>query len=67
MSVEAVDEFLTLRVIDNGVGVGAGIRPGGRGIANVTARARELAGEATIGDATPGGTEVVWRVPGRRG
>jgi signal transduction histidine kinase len=57
------EDFLTLRVADDGIG----IPPGGRrsGLSNLAHRAEELGGELRLGAAgvDGAGTELVWRVP----
>jgi PAS domain S-box-containing protein len=60
--VEVDDAFVTLRVVDNGVGIADGaVR--GHGLANLEARAGALGGTCTIGPANGNGTRVEWRVP----
>ena len=54
-----------LCVADDGSG-GAATRRGGRGLANMHRRARELGGELAI-ESDAEGTRVVLRLPGRRG
>jgi signal transduction histidine kinase len=55
---------LVATVTDDGVGVTAPARPGGRGIDNMARRAESLGGEARV-DPGPArkGTTVTWRVP----
>ena len=52
---------LTLRVSDNGVGMGPASRRSG--LANLAERAAELGGKLVIGPAEGGGTQLDWRVP----
>jgi two-component system, NarL family, sensor histidine kinase DevS len=60
--VEVGDETVTLRVVDDGVGIADGaVR--GHGLANLEARAGALGGTCTIGPADGHGTRVEWRVP----
>ena len=54
---------LTLRVVDDGTGVGAERRPGGRGLANMEARAARLGGSVLVKPGAQAGTVVEWRVP----
>src|SRR5207244_2813986 len=58
------DSELVAKVVDNGVGVGEGERPGGRGLANMEQRAEAIGGTVSV-DAGPDGkgTSVTWRVP----
>lgn len=56
-----VDDFVALRVRDNGVGIGDSGRRSGLG--NLTDRATCLGGGFTVALAAGGGTELVWRVP----
>ncbi len=60
--VEVDDQAVTLRVVDDGVGVSAdAVR--GHGLANLEARAGALGGTCTIAPADGHGTRVEWRVP----
>lgn len=53
---------LSLRVDDDGRGIGP--NPGaGRGLVNMTHRARTLGGTLEVGDREPSGTRVAWTVP----
>jgi signal transduction histidine kinase len=52
---------LTLRVRDNGTGIGGTTRRSG--LANLRNRAAELGGTLVVGPAPGGGTELVWSVP----
>ncbi len=62
LRLEVVESTLTLTVTDDGIG-GSGEPHSGNGLPNLTWRAESLGGALTIGDADPGGTTVVWRVP----
>ena len=53
--------MLTLRVVDNGVGIGLQTRRSG--LLNLANRAEELGGEMQVTAAEGGGTELEWRVP----
>ena len=53
--------LLTLRVVDNGVGIGLQTRRSG--LLNLANRAEELGGEMQVTSAEGGGTELEWRVP----
>ena len=53
--------MLTLRVIDNGIGIGPATRRSG--LLNLANRAEELGGEMQVTAAEGGGTELEWRVP----
>jgi signal transduction histidine kinase len=53
--------LLTLRVTDNGVGIGLQTRRSG--LLNLANRAEELGGEMQVTSADGGGTELEWRVP----
>ena len=64
VDVEVVaDGDLTLRVLDDGRGVGPERRPGGRGLGNMEARAARLGGSVQVKPGPEGGTLVEWRVP----
>jgi signal transduction histidine kinase len=64
VDVEVVaDGDLTLRVIDDGKGLGAQRRPGAKGLANMEARAARLGGSVLVKARPEGGTVVEWRVP----
>jgi signal transduction histidine kinase len=56
-----VDDQVTLRVKDNGVGIGDTGRRSG--LHNAAQRAAQLGGTFTIARPDGGGTELVWRVP----
>jgi signal transduction histidine kinase len=60
VTVEAKHD-LSMRVVDDGVGV----KPGGRrgGLRNMAERAESLGGACTVGPHEKGGTVVEWRVP----
>lgn len=63
----ACEDELTLRVLDDGVGLPADFRPGsGNGIPNLAARAERLGGSCTVANRPSGGVELVWRVPLQR-
>jgi signal transduction histidine kinase len=62
VEVSVVDGDLSVVVTDNGTGAGA-IGSGGRGVANLRARAATLGGTFTIADAPGGGTLAHWQVP----
>ena len=53
--------MLTLRVVDNGIGIGPRTRRSG--LLNLANRAEELGGEMQVTSAEDGGTELEWRVP----
>ena len=57
------DADLMLRVLDDGKGLGYERRPGGRGLANMEARAARLGGSVLVKAGPEGGTVVEWRVP----
>jgi signal transduction histidine kinase len=64
VDVEVVaDGDLALRVLDDGKGVGAQRRPGGKGLANMEVRAARLGGGVLVKARPEGGTVVDWRVP----
>lgn len=56
-----VDDQVTVRVRDNGIGVGDGGRRSG--LQNLTDRAAELGGTFTFARPDGGGAELIWRVP----
>ncbi|MEO5899054.1 MAG: GAF domain-containing sensor histidine kinase [Ilumatobacteraceae bacterium] len=61
VSLSAIDGMVTARIIDNGRGFD--LAPtGGRGIANMRARAARLGGTFDVTASAPG-TEVIWSVP----
>jgi signal transduction histidine kinase len=53
--------MLTLRVTDNGIGIGLQTPRGG--LLNLAGRAENLGGEMRVAAAYGGGTELEWRVP----
>jgi signal transduction histidine kinase len=60
----AVDDMVTLEVIDDGIGPGKGLPPGsGLGLANLRNRAERLHGVLEIREGDQGGTRLTWRVP----
>lgn len=61
VSVVVDDDWVTLTVSDDGVGLAAGGRRSG--LANLEARAGSLGGTFLAHSAPEGGTELVWRVP----
>jgi signal transduction histidine kinase len=61
VSVVVDDDWVTLTVNDNGVGLAAHGRRSG--LANLEARAGSFGGTFIARSAPEGGTEVVWRVP----
>lgn len=55
---------LTLRVIDNGVGIGGPqVVESGRGLRNLASRAARLGGACAVASRPEGGTVLEWRVP----
>jgi two-component system, NarL family, sensor histidine kinase DevS len=64
VTVDIGDE-VALTVADNGVGL-AGMSATGRGIRNMTQRARALGGDLLVTPAQPAGTRLEWRAPGAR-
>jgi signal transduction histidine kinase len=58
-----VAESITLTVTDDGVGPGAGVRSGGRGLGNLQRRAVMLGGSFELESIDGGGTLVRWAVP----
>lgn len=56
---------LTVQVDDDGVGIGD-IGAGGRGVANLRARAAALGGTFSLGPGSDRGTEACWNVPVER-
>ena len=63
VTVSIVGDGVELRVVDDGVGPPDDLVAGGRGLANMAARARELGGECTVARRPTGGCSVVWRAP----
>src|SRR5690606_18995787 len=62
VTVRAAGGWLTLRVEDDGVGPGD-IGNGGRGVANLRARAAALGGTFSIRPGAERGTEALWEAP----
>jgi signal transduction histidine kinase len=63
VSVQVSGEFVELTVADDGDGLPSSLSPGS-GLADVSARARRLGGDATIGAGADGcGAVVTWRAP----
>ena len=62
---EVRDGRLSVRILDNGVGIGASVSQpgGGRGMQNLAARAARLGGTFTIANRPSSGTELHWNVP----
>jgi signal transduction histidine kinase len=56
-----VDEDLLIEVVDDGVGIPAGVARSG--LRNLEDRARECGGELTVDSGPSGGTRLSWRVP----
>jgi PAS domain S-box-containing protein len=56
-----VGDALTIRVVDNGIGVGTPARSSG--LRNMERRAEQLGGDWDIHSPQGGGTELVWSVP----
>ena len=57
-----VDDRVTLTITDDGDGIPEQV-VGGRGVANMTARANELGGQLTIENESTGGVRLIWDVP----
>jgi signal transduction histidine kinase len=62
VTVRAGSGSVSLEVVDDGRGVGD-IGSGGRGVANLRARAAALGGSFSISSKPDGGTEATWTVP----
>lgn len=63
VDVRVDQEGLMLRVIDDGVGIDpAAAASGGRGLGNLTERAKLLGGRCDVNPRAEGGTELVWHV-----
>jgi signal transduction histidine kinase len=60
-----VGRDVTLRVADDGIGPPDAPSPTGKGLANMTARARRLGGSLQLDARAPKGTVLEWRVPRR--
>jgi signal transduction histidine kinase len=64
LSVVVASGQVVAEVRDDGVGIGSGSRPGGRGLANLAHRAETLGGELRLETGANGrGTVLTWRVP----
>jgi len=64
VAVAVTGDDLVATVIDNGVGAGAGERPGGKGLASLHHRAEALGGALKIAPGADGtGTSLHWQVP----
>jgi signal transduction histidine kinase len=59
VDVEVVDDLIVLTVVDNGKGFNKQVGPG-RGLRNLTSRARELGGDCVIDSGVDRGTMVRW-------
>jgi len=57
-----VDDRVTLTITDDGAGIPEEV-VGGRGVANMTARANQLGGQLTIENESTGGVRLIWDVP----
>ena len=66
VDVVATDREVILRVVDDGVGPPPDASPAGRGLPNLTARARRFGGTFSLATAARGGTTVEWRIPASR-
>jgi signal transduction histidine kinase len=62
VDLETADGYLTLRVGDNGVGIGEDVTRRS-GLGNISDRAEALGGSAAFGPGETGGTVLTWRVP----
>ena len=62
LTLSSADGQVSLVIADNGVGPN-GSRPGGRGLANMRARARQLGGDCTLAPRDGGGSTLRWSVP----
>jgi signal transduction histidine kinase len=58
-----VGQDITLRVVDDGIGIPPDGAPSGNGMRNMTARATELGGSLLVAPRPGGGTLLEWRVP----
>jgi signal transduction histidine kinase len=64
VDVEVTELELVATVVDDGVGLGSGERPGGRGLASLRHRAEILGGTLDVRAGDGGaGTTLQWRVP----
>ncbi|MEU2159209.1 GAF domain-containing protein [Streptomyces sp. NPDC019396] len=59
--IVAQADWLSVTVVDNGVGIGRNVRRSG--LRNLAERAENLGGSLTIGSGRDGGTRLHWRVP----
>ena len=60
----SVDDFLTIDVSDNGVGISSPLVATGSGLSNMARRAADGGGQCELGPGAHGvGTHLVWRVP----
>ncbi|MHA6758383.1 sensor histidine kinase [Streptacidiphilus sp. PAMC 29251] len=64
VTVAASRADLTLTVVDDGVGLGDGVRRSG--LANLAERADQCGGTFSIGPGPQGGTLLVWQIPIKR-
>ena len=60
--IERIDDHVTLRITDDGVGLPKDPKRAG-GLSNMMWRAAELGGSCTIGPNGPRGTQLTWNVP----
>jgi PAS domain S-box-containing protein len=63
VAVRVADDEIVMEVVDDGVGLDASTSAGGRGLGNMSERARAVGGRCEVGDGDAGGTRVVWRAP----
>jgi two-component system, NarL family, sensor histidine kinase DevS len=67
VAVVATDGEVALTIEDDGTGPPpAGTPTGGRGLANLTTRARRLGGSFVLGQRERGGSIAAWRIPRQR-
>ena len=64
VAVEASEDHLQVRIVDDGIGLPEPL-PRSSGISNMMDRARNLGGTATWRNNEPTGTTLVWRAPRR--
>ena len=62
VTLEVAPDELTLTVADDGRGIEAGAHAGGRGLANMAARAQELGGWFDLAPGATGGTVLRWHI-----